>query len=308
MVPELNFPGADRSQWAGNSYPGDAITPNAVVLHTTETRGWPSYSNGYWPQLTYQYGHGWRQHLPLTRSGRALENHPGGVETNTLNVVQVELVGTCDPSYHRKYGGLFWPDPPDGAVEELAAFLAFMHAEWGVHLSAPSQWPAYPASYGNRQGQRMSAAAWLGFYGVCGHMHVPENHHGDPGDIPIGRLLALAGGGRDPIQEENDMQISDHLKIGQWVKDRWPSDKGIQDGISVQTALSSGYAHARVAHQNTQQILAQLAAQEATIDKLADALSASPADLDGLKAEIHQAVSAAVESVEARLVVPEQEQ
>lgn len=194
MTKAVNYPGADRaSQWAAGRYPGDAMSTNCVVLHTTETTGWPSYSTGYYPNLTYHPGlRKWRQHLPLNRSARALENRAGGVETNTANCVQVELVGTCDKGYRSKYGGIYWPDAPDDALDDLAAFLAFMHNEWGVKLIAPPKWPAYPSSYGNGAGQRMTGQQWRDFYGICGHMHVPENHHGDPGDIDIARLLVKA--------------------------------------------------------------------------------------------------------------------
>lgn len=196
MTKDLYYPGADRtSQWAFGRYPGDVMSTNCVVLHTTETLGWPSYSTGYYPTLTYHYGARgarWRQHLPINRSARALENRSGGVETNTANCAQVELVGTCDPAYKRKHGGLYWPEAPDEALEDLAAFLAWMHNEWGVKLIAPRLWPAYPKSYGNRAGQRMTASQWRDFYGVAGHMHVPEQSHGDPGAIDIGRLLVMA--------------------------------------------------------------------------------------------------------------------
>ena len=69
------------------------------------------------------------------------------------------------------------------------------------------------------------------------------------------------------------MQLTDKVPIGDWVKDAWPTDKGLTDGsILVQTALGSGYAHSRRAAENTTVILAQLGAQAATIDKLVDAL------------------------------------
>ncbi|HEY6222818.1 MAG TPA: hypothetical protein VIW26_03470, partial [Gemmatimonadales bacterium] len=41
-------------------------------------------------------------------------------------------------------------------------------------------------------GVRFTAAAWLAFDGWCGHQHVPNNDHGDPGAIDIARLLAIA--------------------------------------------------------------------------------------------------------------------
>lgn len=195
MSKAIYYPGADRNaQWAARKFPGDQMNTNTVVLHTTESTGWPSYSTGYFPNLTYNAAAAtrWRQHLPLDRSARALENRAGGVPTNTLNVVQVELVGTCDPKWHKAHGGLFWPTAPEAALDDVAAFLAFMAKEWGVKLVAPAKWPAYPTSYGNGGGQRMTGKQWLDFYGVAGHMHVPENDHGDPGNIAIAKILTKA--------------------------------------------------------------------------------------------------------------------
>lgn len=109
----------------------------------------------------------------------------------------VELVGTCDPRTHAKWKAanqshVYWPDAPDWALRGVARFLAWMHEEHGVALSGPKQWPAYPSSYANGGGQRMTGAGWTKFKGVCGHMHVPENVHGDPGAIDFARILKYA--------------------------------------------------------------------------------------------------------------------
>lgn len=191
------YPEADtRSQWFARTHPGDVMPhPNVVVLHTTEGSTWPTYSGGaVAPTLTYWAGHGWRQHFPLNMSARALENASGGVETNTLNVIQVELVGTCAAGGP----GLHWPSASDADLAPLAEFLRWLAGEWPVPLESTSRpWLPYPSSYGGSKA-RMTRDEWLSFSGICGHQHVPENHHGDPGDFPIDRLLWLAGthGGR----------------------------------------------------------------------------------------------------------------
>ncbi|GAA0464000.1 hypothetical protein [Streptomyces olivaceiscleroticus] len=38
----------------------------------------------------------------------------------------------------------------------------------------------------------MSASQWNGFRGICGHQHVPENDHGDPGSLDFRHVLELA--------------------------------------------------------------------------------------------------------------------
>ena len=77
------------------------------------------------------------------------------------------------------------------AYAELGEFLAWLHAEWDVPITAAANWPAYPASYGNN-GVRMSSTQFTAFAGVCGHLHAPGNSHGDPGDLDVAAILAAA--------------------------------------------------------------------------------------------------------------------
>ncbi|HEX5566095.1 MAG TPA: N-acetylmuramoyl-L-alanine amidase [Streptomyces sp.] len=102
-----------------------------------------------------------------------------------------------------------------------------------------------------------------------------------------------------PQKKEIDVKLNDEVKIGQWVMDRWPDDAGLQDGsILVQTALGSGYAHARTAADASRAALAQLGAMQATIDKLVDHIGAS----GGLTAaEIRAAAEAGAKAALDRL-------
>ncbi|MCZ0987987.1 peptidoglycan-binding protein [Streptomyces diastatochromogenes] len=196
------YPGASRANWYQDDFGGDPMEVNVVVLHTTEGPTLPGYDGGaVAPNLTAVPDLAakklkWYQHFDIETSSRALVNLKGGVETNTLNVCQIELVGTCDPKTHAKWQAsgqahIYWPDAPDWALQGVARFLAWMHEEHGVPLSGPSAWPAYPSSYGSG-GQRMTGAQWTAFKGVCGHMHVPENVHGDPGAIDFARIVKYA--------------------------------------------------------------------------------------------------------------------
>jgi hypothetical protein len=199
------YPGAIRgSHWYGDTYEGDLMTPNVLLLHTTEGTNIDGYAHGSnAPTLTAGPDFGRKaftiyQHFPLNRSARALENRPGGVETNTLNVIQLELIGTCDPKHKATWGKLkagvdyvYWPDAPEWCYDALAELIAWMHQHFDIPLSGPSQWLPYPASYGQTSA-RMSFAEWEAFKGICGHQHPPENVHGDPGNIPFARILAKA--------------------------------------------------------------------------------------------------------------------
>ena len=200
------YPGADvTSQWYEDDYPGSVMHPNVTTLHTTEGASFPPYAGGSEaPNLTIFANKTHRvfqikQHFPLERSSRALVNKAGGVETNTLNNIQIELIGTCDPAHKDAWGAIYWPDAPEWCYVELGKVLANLHRLFpampltaGGHVDATGRWPAYPESI---NANRMTFAQWDAFKGVCGHQHVPENVHGDPGGLPIIKILNYARGG-----------------------------------------------------------------------------------------------------------------
>jgi hypothetical protein len=170
-------------------------------LHTTEGSGWPSYSGGaVAPNFTAYPDPAakaliWRQHFPITMSSRALM-HTRTQPTNGDHVVQVELIGTCVPGGP----GLYWPGAPDWALAGVAAFLAWLAAEWGDHLLASTvAWRAYNAS---GDGQRLSDGAYDAYRGVLGHQHAPQNDHRDPGALNVPRIIELAKG-RTAVTQQN---------------------------------------------------------------------------------------------------------
>lgn len=108
------------------------------------------------------------QMIPANRAGRGLQNYAGGVETNRGGsiVFQIEVVGQAKNP---------WTNGPCVGLKKITDFLE--------QLGIPEVWPAgdlepYPASYGGSR----STAAWARS-GHFGHSQVPENSHGDPGDI-----------------------------------------------------------------------------------------------------------------------------
>jgi hypothetical protein len=184
------YPKADAtSQWYGKTYPGDTMPhPNVIVLHTTEGGSFPTYGGGgSAPNFTIKGGVV-RQHFYANHSARALVNKSGGVQTNTLNCIQIELVGTCD----KDGPGLYWPNASDADLAALVDLVKWLTDTYPIPLVSTSKpWLSYPSSYGSRNGQRMSFAEWNDFRGIAGHQHVPENDHGDPGNFPIKRLIEL---------------------------------------------------------------------------------------------------------------------
>ncbi len=199
------YPGADTEGATryDDNYPGNRQEVNVIVWHSTEGTSLPSYGGGSSaPTLTAVPDFKakrlvWYQHFPFDMSARALVNQSGGVETNTLNVAQVEVVGTCDPKTRDKWKKegrtfLYMPELPDWAVRDLGAFSKWAKDKHGVPLTADVTFKAYPGSYG-KNGVRMSFEKWNNYRGHCGHQHVPENDHGDPGSFPMAAILKAAG-------------------------------------------------------------------------------------------------------------------
>lgn len=204
------IPGArfDLFFGGGRRFTGSDMEVNCGVVHTTEGATLYDYDSGaVAPTVTALPDFAarkltWYQHFDVDESARALVNAPGGVQTNTANTFQIELVGTCDPATHaawtrRGIEHIYWPEPPDWAVRDLAWLMRWLRDQHGIPLTSGLEWLPYPASYGASRA-RMSFTRWTAFTGWCGHMHVPENDHGDPGALPIERLLAIAAGQTPP--------------------------------------------------------------------------------------------------------------
>lgn len=186
MAKALFLPGADRtSQWFGNKYDGTIFGDlDKVLLHSTETTGWPGYGGGgSAPTLTVNpWTKRARQHFNLNESARALLNpSTTAVSENKDKVCQIEVIGYSDKSLGVPRG-MYLPNLPDDGMQWLAGIVTFIMREWTVPnvWATPFPWPLYPASYGTRTSSRMSSAEYDRFAGVLGHLHASGNNHGDP--------------------------------------------------------------------------------------------------------------------------------
>lgn len=312
------IPGASQSYFYGNGqYSGSAMEVNCGVVHTTEGRTVPSYNSGAMaPTVTGLPDFKakkirWYQHYDVDESARALANKLGGVETNTANVFQIELVGTCDDKYASTWSGkkagvdyLHWPTAPDWALAEVAWLVRWLNANHGIPLTCVSDWLAYgkdsrrpgvtPASYGASPA-RMSQATWRSFKGWCGHQHVPENDHGDPGSLDFARVLAHAKGTNPPEEEDPMAGITEaDIFNAVWRRDAIAAPADAADvktnpNWQPQSILRDIQARVRT---NT----ATEAAQTAAIAKLAG-LVGSGVDTAQVVAAVQQAIADAVVKV-----------
>lgn len=297
------YPGADQSHRYQDTFGGDAMESNVIVWHSTEGASLPDYDGGALaPNFTAVPDFAarklrWFQHFDFDTSSRALRNLVGGVQTNTLNVTQVEIVGTCDPVTHAKWARagtshLFMPELPDWAVRDLGAFARWAYEQRAVPLSSGLTFQAYPSSYGD-SAVRMTGAQWSAFQGHCGHQHVPENDHGDPGGMPMAAILATAKNG---TTEEDDVTPEDIAKIATATANKLIGGGGVLENSDVN----------RVATAVAAKLQPVEAAQSATIDKLVGAVATLAANIGDLDpAAIVAELRASIESITIHLDVPE---
>jgi hypothetical protein len=171
-----------KARWDG--IPGAGLFkggPYRGVLHSTEGSTYAGARAAYLksrisPHFTIGTEGCW-QHVDITQASSALVNAIGGVETNRLSAIQIEVIAFASR-----------PDWPDQLVVAVRDLMIWIEEQTGIKPWAPPEWGGSDA-YGLRTRYRMSPESWLRFDGWCGHQHVPENEHWDPGRIPITRLL-----------------------------------------------------------------------------------------------------------------------
>lgn len=101
----------------------------------------------------------------------------------------------------------------------------------------------------------------------------------------------------DATEEDDDMKYSDSIPVGKTYDADFKSDHYPASFVWV-----GAYAEAKRSRVALVRVEAKLAAQQATIDKLVDSLSAAAPDLEALKASIREAI----ESIDVRLDVADE--
>lgn len=163
---------------AGSFYPNYNFKG---VLHTTEgstaSGAISAYKkNNSWSHFTVDKDGKVFQHIPLDKSARSLENHSGGVETNRGKAIQIEVVG--------KAAEVNWPQ---AQVDAMRSLMRWIESQTGIKPYGPVFGSG--EQYGFFNPLEFSGSYWTTFNGWCGHQHVPENKHWDPGAINLNNLL-----------------------------------------------------------------------------------------------------------------------
>ncbi len=169
----------------------DETAPATGVIHTVEgslDSGLGVFRQHFAPHFVLD-GERIIQLVPLGTMAAALENRPGGVETNSITRAQIEVAGHSseDP----------W-ECDESTGEALADLMATLADAAEIPLERPfeDKMPAKPWATTNFV--RRSAGKWGHVAGWYGHVEVPENEHWDPGAFEwsktIVRAKTFAGG------------------------------------------------------------------------------------------------------------------
>ncbi len=182
------FSGASWAPITGATSPSfDPSYPFRGVLHTTETTDYTYSPYSYFGHLNPPHftvvnkpsGVKIYQHFSTNTGSRALRNKTGGVKTNAGGAIQIEIA----------WRAANISNLPDAMKDALNSLIDWISSTKGISKTSP---PFFDdnGGYGTGAPSRMSFAQWQSFNAWCGHQHVPENVHWDPGLIDIDALLA----------------------------------------------------------------------------------------------------------------------
>lgn len=162
------IPNASTSSWISGYN-------DRIILHTTEGGSLEGAFGAYnasrnIPHITTDLTTKRKvQHLPLNASASAVM-HTRYPETNRAGrTIQIEIVGYSADSANR----------PDDELAFLAEILLDLRSA-GLEFQSLALDGNVP---------RMNDSDWVSFNAICGHRHVPENDHTDPGYLDVAKVV-----------------------------------------------------------------------------------------------------------------------
>ena len=234
--------------------------PYRIVHHTTEgstaAGAFAAFKkNRSDPHFTVDQ-HKIYQHIDTAQAARALRNAQGGVQTNRLSAIQIEVVGTAARPKPRQ------------TLENVSRLCRWLERTHGIPCAWPAGLPKTVVNGKDPGGHNRDPRIWAAKGGHYGHSQVPENSHWDPGysadecafvmrfdpDNPGALVDPELQAMRESFPEEvaittEDIAIPDHADVGEpeyeeegvspptWWSERlpeqWPS-------APVTTALLAG--------------------------------------------------------------------
>lgn len=164
----------------------------SLVLHTTETKGVPSFGGGDTaPHLVYLPDtRAWQQWAEFDRYVGTMKGHSSGGHGN-CQALQVEIVAYSDRSAASQAGGLWVGDLLDAHYQDLADLYRWLMAQGLVGLDLTPT-PDGGWRYGTSSPHRLTPQQWDGFSGLTCHGAVPGNTHWDTGVLDLEHIWLRA--------------------------------------------------------------------------------------------------------------------
>lgn len=190
-----------------------------LILHTTETKGMPSYGNGdNAPHFSYHPGdRAWTQHADLDKRVGTDKSYGNPVS------IAVEILCYSDQSIAEEVGGTWVGDLSEGALDDLAKFGAWLQeGPWPeLKLDQLVYGPAHDFPtflYGTSASTRMDKSEWSAFGGgLTGHGASPSGtSHWDSGALDLYDLSARIAEELEP--EEPNTTLVKMDDEGAWVQ------------------------------------------------------------------------------------------
>lgn len=220
--------------------PTHGRTKVALVLHTTETRGVPSFNEGDTaPHYTYEpfNGHRFIKFAePSDGYVGTMKGHTTGGHSN-CKAIQLEIVAYTSRAAAQSVDrdDMWVGHFTDEMYQHIAGFYAWCQTMHGVEYNVTPQ-PADGWLAGTSSPHRMSDAQWEKFSGLTAHGAVPLNTHWDTGELDLQRIHDQAapstyrGVYNVPNVEWAHDVIDLHLELGLIVtgddfKDDWLRDE-----------------------------------------------------------------------------------
>ena len=255
------YPGAKKMELQPESDAQPAIKPTQFILHSIVAPWTPERTYEYWrdsTNLESHFGLGYDGSLGqfIGTETRADANAAANRRADGTGAVSLESASNTAAS-----------DPWTAAqVETIIKLGVWLHETHGIPLRV-CRTASDPGFGYHRLFKEWNPDA----HSCPGDARVKQFH-----DVIMPGIIARANGKTEAptnTSKEGGMQLSDQVTLGDWVVKQWPDDKGLADKkITVNTAVGSGYAHARAARENTDAILKQLEALRTEVAQLRAAI------------------------------------
>ncbi len=289
----MTVKGCDVSSYQGETY----STTGLAFVFVKATEG-THYTN---PKYAAQVTHGRQAHLVI---GHYLFARPGSMSAQADYFAAHAAVQPGDLI------AVDWEDPgvsgeaKDALIKALQTryphnrVLLYCNRDFWLHRDTTSYcgdglWIAAPDAPAGHP--RVEHPWTVHQYSFAGGIDRNVARFADPG------ALRAWAAGTTPTPQEDDMQLTDAVTLPAQAKALWPTDKGVADGkVAVNTALGSGYVHARRARENTDVLLGRVDALTRTVAGQTAAIAALAAkvgsgeDTATIVAAVQKAIAAAV--------------